>query len=62
MRLEGVHGDGAHEGDVHTEAAVVARAGEADEEAEFGGGPSKEGGGKRLEEVFGDEGWFNGTG
>jgi len=28
---------------VHAEAAVVARAGEADEEAEFGGCPSEEG-------------------
>lgn len=42
-RFEGVHGCGADEGDVHAEAAVVARAGEADEEAEFGGCPSEEG-------------------
>lgn len=28
---------------MHAEAAVVARAGEADEEAEFGGCPSEEG-------------------
>lgn len=38
-RLEGVHGDRAHEGDVHAETAVHARAGQTEEDAEFGGGP-----------------------
>lgn len=36
--LERVHGDGAHEGDVHAEAAVRAGAVQADEGAEFRGG------------------------
>lgn len=36
--LEGVHGDGADEGDVHAQAAVGAGAVEADEGAELGGG------------------------
>ncbi|KAI4173589.1 MAG: hypothetical protein LQ346_008401, partial [Caloplaca aetnensis] len=43
--LEGVHGDGAHKGDVHAEAAVQARAHEADEGAELGGGPLRGRGG-----------------
>jgi len=36
--LEGVHGDGADEGDVYAQAAVGAGAVEADEDTEFGGG------------------------
>jgi len=36
--LEGVHGDAADEGDVHTETAVHARAGEAHEDTELGRG------------------------
>lgn len=38
-RLERVHLDGPYEGDVHAEAAVQAGTREADEGAEFGGGP-----------------------
>jgi len=36
--LEGVHGHAADEGNVHAEGAVDAGAGEAEEDAEFGGG------------------------
>lgn len=39
MPLERIHGDGPHEGNVHSEPAVQARARQADEGAEFGGGP-----------------------
>lgn len=45
MSFERVHADAAHKGNVHAEAAVQARAREADEGAEFGGGPLRGGGG-----------------
>lgn len=41
--LEGVHRDGANEGDVDAEAAVYARAAEADEDAKLGARPLRRG-------------------
>lgn len=37
--LEGIHGDGPHERDVHAQPAVHTRAAEADEDAELGRRP-----------------------
>jgi hypothetical protein len=42
-RLEGVHGDAAHKGNVDAEAAMHAGAGEADEDSEFGRCPLRRG-------------------
>jgi hypothetical protein len=42
-RLEGIHGDATHKGDVDTQATVYARARQADEDAELGRRPLRRG-------------------